>query len=291
MVGGWVRSVRWHQMSRLAVALATVVLLVVGCVAGRDDSSTRVDGVVKDWLSALAGAQADRGWHFIGEIAQDYEFQNDRLAYVREISAVDWTALNWSTSDAHEIENSPGMSWWAVYVLVEGGLEAVPGVLFHRGLAQPLCIDDEAPGFLVIVEMPMFGPPTIGGGAMTGTAREGRCGDHAAAPPEQFLPGSAMTWTGHELEVWNWTELPLFLLHESGQRFDIGPCQKGHVDGFSGEVAIRAEDGYVATFGWETQRKSPTFVVIGSRDVYLNNAPPQDPMPPCEGEPQVQPGV
>ena len=277
-------------MSRLVVGVTAAVLLTLALVAVRTPSATTATGVVEDWLHAVAGAEEDRGWDFLSEISRDYEFENDQRVYVREVSAVDWAVLNWSIGDAYEIEVSPGVSWWEVPVLVEGGLEAVPAQLFHRGLAHPLCIDDRAPGFGVIVEMPMFGPPTVGGGAMTGNARAGRCGSHAAASPELFLPGSEVAWTGYELEVWNWTELPLFLVHESGQRFDIGPYEKGHVDGFSGEGAIRAAEGYVATVFWDSQVETTTFLVIGSRDVYLNNTPPEEPMPACAGKPQVQPG-
>ncbi|MGH2488945.1 MAG: hypothetical protein ACRDFR_04955 [Candidatus Limnocylindria bacterium] len=237
----------------------------------------------------MTTAQHDRGWHHVSAFTQDYEFGNDQTAYVGAMSAVEWEALRWSIGDAYQIESSPGVSWWHVPVLVEGGLAAVPPVLFEHGLAHPLCVDDDAPGFGVIVTQSIVGPPTVGSGAMTGNARAGRCPGSGPFRAEQFEPGDEMTWTGHELEVRNWTMLPLVLVHESGRRFDIGPCDVGQVDGFGGEVTIRAAGGYVATFGWEHVDDITTFVVIGSRDVYLNNAPPAEPMPPCEGEPMVQP--
>jgi hypothetical protein len=73
---------------------------------------------------------------------------------------------------------------------------------------------------------------------------------------------------------------------------DLPPCQKVGLDDYAREFAVRAATGYVMTiFLDQPQDHVTTFVVIGSRDEYVSNAPPAEPMPPCEGAPQVQVGA
>lgn len=113
-----------------------------------------------------------------------------------------------------------------------------------------------------------------------------------AAPPD-LQPSGKTAWTGHELDFRNWTTLPLFLLNERGERAGVGACARIGLDGFTGQVTIRAERGYVATFGWGPSQggERTTFVVLLPHEIYLDASPPAAPLPPCHGKPQVQEGI
>lgn len=271
------------------VALSAVVLVTVLKLPGTFEPA---DAFVERWLDAVAGhGPPDRGWSQMDESSRE-RFGNDAQAFRLAAVAEDWSVFRWEVGEPYQLE-----SWlWSVDITVEGGLAGTPAFLRNEHLVGPWCVDATAPGItLQVVQESLWSERALGPGGFTGSAERaliaGAC-TNASMPPPQFDPGGEMVWTGHQLAVWNWTTVPLFLLDEDGQRVDLPPCQKVALDGFAREFEVRAAGGYVMTIGLDgPQENMTTFVVIGSRDSYVNNAPPADPMPPCVGKPLVQPGV
>lgn len=280
-------------MKRLLVAGVVVLSAVVLVIALRPHSTFEsTDAFVERWFDAVAGEGApDRGWSQMDESSRG-RFANDADAYRLAAAAEDWTGFRWKVESWHQLE-----SWlWWVYVRVDGGLGATPAFLRDERLVAPWCLDDTAPGIgLQVVQEWPWSVRTLGPGGFAGSAERalitGAC-TNPSMPPPQFESGADMVWTGHQLAVWNWTFLPLFLLDEDGDRVELPACQKVDLDGFGRQFEVRAATGYVMTIGLDgPQDGVTTFVVIGSRDEYVSNAPPAEPMPPCEGAPQVQVGV
>lgn len=278
-----IRAIRW--------AVAGVLLgLIVIVWAGQGALSPTARSVLEDWVAAMGGAEADLGWHYLSAWDQERKWSGSQRAYADLVSSVDWAAMDWSIDIAHPMEDSS--DYWTLSTIVDGGTDELSAQLFARALMSPNCLDDERVGFAVVVHFPPFGPPTIGAGAQTGRMERGLCAMTVPPLAEQFLPGNAMTWTGHQLEVRNWTELPLFLVDDAGRRSDLAPCSTTSIDFISQVFEVRAAGGYVATIGWGPALEGITsFVAIGASDIYNNNAPPIEPLPACEGEPQVQPGI
>lgn len=272
-------------------AVAGVLLgLIVLVWAGRGALSPTARSVLEDWVAAMGGAEDDLGWHYLSAWDQEREWSSSQRAYADLVGSVDWAAMDWSIDIAHPMEGSS--DYWTLSTIVHGGTDGLPAQLFARALMSPNCLDDERVGFAVVVHFPPFSPPTVGAGGQTGRMERGLCAMTMPPLAEQFLPGNAMTWTDHQLEVRNWTELPLFLVDDAGRRFDLGPCSTTGIDSITQVFEVRAADGYVATIGWGPPLEGVTsFVAIGASDVYNNNAPPIEPLPACEGEPLVQPGI
>lgn len=280
-------------VKRLLVAGGIVAAIAVFASMRPFGAYEAPEAFVDRFLHAVVGEGAsDRGWSQLDETSRRERFGNSAAAFRRAAAAQDWSAFRWDVDETYELESST--SW--VGIKVEGGLAATPAFLRDRKLVGPWCLDDAAPGIgLLVWEDQALGRRSLGPGGLTGTAERaltaGECVT-AAAPVEQFQPGDNLVWAGHQLMVWNWTALPLFLLDKDGERVDLRPCQKVALDGFAREFEVRAVGGYVMTIGLDgPQDHVTTFVVIGSRDSYVNNAPPADPMPPCAGKPLVQPGV
>lgn len=116
-----------------------------------------------------------------------------------------------------------------------------------------------------------------------------------AAPvaPPLLQPSGKAAWIGHALDFRNWTSLPVILVNERGGRVDVGACERIGLDGFDGQVTVRAERGYIATFGWwpHPSRERTTFVILLPQQVYLDASPPAEPLPRCYGKPLVQEGI
>lgn len=280
-------------MKRLVVAGGIAVAIAVFVALRPFAAYEAPNAFVDRFLHAVVGAGAsDRGWSQLDETTRQERFGSLAEAFREGAGAQDWSAFRWDVDATYELDSST--SW--VGIKVEGGLGATPAFLRSRKLVGPWCLDDAAPGIgLLVWEDQVLGRRSLGPGGLTGTAERalaaGEC-VAAAVPDDQFQPGNDAVWAGHQVMVWNWTKRPLFLLDDDGHRVDLPACTKIALDDFAREFAVRAANGYVMSIGLDGPYDGvTTFVVIGSRDAYVNNAPPAEPMPPCEGEPQVQVGV
>lgn len=98
-----------------------------------------------------------------------------------------------------------------------------------------------------------------------------------------------------QLEVWNRTLDPIFLVDQDGQRLDVPACGHAIATHFHvNQVEVRTEHGFY--FGSGTSGAGDT----GRGQTMVITATPGDPMPdgrdpavlpPCEGHPEVQPHV
>jgi len=97
-----------------------------------------------------------------------------------------------------------------------------------------------------------------------------------------------------QLEVWNRTLDPIFLLDQNGQRLDVPACGHAIAAQFQvNQVEVRTEEGFY--FGSGTSGAGdagrPQSMVITSTPGDAREAVDPAALPPCEGHPEVQPGV
>ena len=265
----------------LAVVAAGLAVMLVAI--GRGSDAGLREAAVRDWLAELA-VPPDHG---IDRLAGGV----NEAAYLRDAGATAWTDVAW---DVQPATNNDG--FWSVEVALADGSPGILDFFFDHGLARPMCDGDEVVGIGVQVVVPAFGPAAVDGGPMTGTQAAGRCTDLApehSPPPSLVRWGDRPTWSGASLEVLNRTRLDVFLIDEGGARVDVPACGRVATDRLSlaAMVQVRAEGGYIFAFGTGELERTTTYVVIVAGEPEMNNAPPLPPLPPCEGEPQVQPGV
>ena len=281
-----------HSRSQVLVRAATVLLggVTLAIAIGTVGSVNRVSGAepkqaaVQAWLDALAIAESDRGWsHLDGQTAR----QTTRERYVADAGRVDWSTVTWRVEPAREREG-----FWSVDIALEEGSDATLDFFFDHELARPLCLGTTRIGIGVMVETPLIGQPMVGSGPRTGRQERGSCGvDPIEVPPSPVKWSDEPAWTGVSLEVFNRTTTDLFMLDRAGVRVELPAC--GHVATSAldlGHIEVRAVGGYVFAFGGDRRAETTTFVVVMADEPDMNGAPPREPLPPCEGQPQVQSG-
>lgn len=97
-----------------------------------------------------------------------------------------------------------------------------------------------------------------------------------------------------QLEVWNRTLDPIFLVDQDGERLDVPACGHAIATQFHvNEVEVRTEQGFYfgsGTTGAGDPGRGQRMVITATPGDATQ--PGQDPavLPPCEGHPEVQPG-
>jgi hypothetical protein len=275
--------------SIVMLALAAVIGVAIGLASMQFAGSGPKEAAVGRWMNALSGAP-DRGWSLLDEVARS---RTSFEEYRADAASVDWETVDWRVGATNRLSTQ-----WYVSVVVEGGLEGVPAFLLDDRIVQPDCLEAPGAGFILYVETPFFADPKIGPGAWTGSAE--RAADDRACPSPEPMPTPAVRWddegelwTGFTLEAWNRTTLDLFLQDRDGRRVGLPACGRASTSLLDlTQFEIRAAGGYVATIGMGTAEPERTqFVVVLADFPEVNGAPPSEPLPPCEGRPQVQPGV
>lgn len=265
------------------LAVAAVGLAGSVALAGRASDVGLREDAVETWLAELAEPPD----HGLGRLAGRTMVNED--SYRRDAARVVWGDAVWWIGSAMEDDGS-----WSVEAVLASGPSDALGFFFKHGLARPVCEGREVVGIGVQVVVPTFGrasvePPPMTAGQAAGRCSEPRAEEHAPSPVRW---GGQPTWTGVSLEVLNRTRLDVFLVDEGGRRIDVPACGRIRSDRLSmgGMVQVRAEAGYIFAFGTDDSTETTTFVVVLSGESEMNNVPPVA-VPPCEGQPQVQPGV
>jgi hypothetical protein len=100
-----------------------------------------------------------------------------------------------------------------------------------------------------------------------------------------------------ELEVFNRTVEDLLYVAADGEVLEVPACGSASDPTFRVDVVrVRAAGGYVRTFGGDFTNNGPRRLVLvevaRAADSGLPEpVPPPDPLPPCEGHPEAQPGT
>lgn len=117
------RTPRWRlrQAGRLGVIFA---LLVAGCAA-EPRLDRDAERLVDEYLAALSGASADRGWSLLLPITRETTFEDDRDSYVAEAEAHDWSSFSWSVTEIERDEPFTYEVWVTVDGLVSPALALV----------------------------------------------------------------------------------------------------------------------------------------------------------------------
>jgi hypothetical protein len=273
-----------HVAAVVVLGIGAIVLVGGGLNVARTFGSEPRATLVRSWLNALANDPVDRGWSYLGSSVQ---LRSDRDAYLADAAAVDWSGFRWELEDPRDHDGA-----WSVNVLVEGGLNSAPDLFFDHKIVFPHCVDSEAPGFGVWVQVPLIGAPSLGGGGSSArrTCSVGEGDDFVDPVTWEDEP----EWTGFALEVWNRTTMDLFLVDRQGMRVELPACGRASTNELdaSGSVEVRADGGYVFAFGTGVDgTEITTFLVVLADEPSMNGAPPVEPLPACEGEPNVQAGV
>ena len=172
--------------SPIAPALAILVGLgVIGAVALT--SAPGPEDRFEAYLRAVAGGEADRGWHYLGRDTQQLGYENDQSLYLRDAAAADWTAFRWAGADV--VLTDDGVA--EVQVKLRSPASSVPAFLIARRLVYGVCAaDGGAPVAVgVFADDRFLGPGELGGGALSGSqmicnARFGEEGASASATPK-----------------------------------------------------------------------------------------------------------
>ncbi|MEX2136987.1 MAG: hypothetical protein WEB29_08595 [Chloroflexota bacterium] len=109
------------------VGLAIGVMLS-GCAVAADNQ-------LEAYLRAAAGAERDRGWHYLNEFARDLGYANDQAAYVADATAADWDYFEWS--DAHILWIDDGFA--QVRLTLVSAPATVPPLLLQHALLHGIC--------------------------------------------------------------------------------------------------------------------------------------------------------
>jgi hypothetical protein len=100
-----------------------------------------------------------------------------------------------------------------------------------------------------------------------------------------------------QLEVFNRTEDPIYLIAADGERLDVPACGRAIDESFRVDhVLVRAEGGYIRGFGSsDPSLAGRSLVLVEVARAELSGipapAPLTDPLPPCTGHPEVRPGT
>jgi len=147
-------------------AVAAVVLTVVlaGC-------ATAGDAQLEAFLRAAAGAEEDRGWHYLDQTTRERSYADDPAAYKADAEAADWSSFEWD--DATVLWTDDGFAH--ARVTVTSTPLAVPSFLFEHGLLHGICLGDDfqPDGLGAFVDVRPFSDGGLGGGGTTGSVR--RC--------------------------------------------------------------------------------------------------------------------
>lgn len=146
----------------LAVGLALVVMLA-GCARAGDAQ-------LEAFLRAAAGAEADRGWHYLDPTTREIGYADDQAAYVADAEAADWDAFAWT--DAKVLWVDDGFAH--VRITLTSG-STVPPFLLEHAVLHGICEGDafEPTGIGAFVDTRPFSEGGLGGGGTTGSQR--RC--------------------------------------------------------------------------------------------------------------------
>lgn len=99
------------------------------------------------------------------------------------------------------------------------------------------------------------------------------------------------------LEIHNRTQADLFYVAADGERLDVPACGTASDPDFDvGQVEVRTEEGYIRAFGAAAPEFGGQHLVLVEVSSAMDSGIPEpvpapDPLPPCEGLPEVQVGI
>lgn len=147
----------------VAVAAVNMLLLVLVVLQGFPRASSpavRLDA----YLSAVAGAEPDRGWHLLGGSTRELSYGNDLAQYLRDAEAADWGAFSWSGAEVLWTHDGVAL----VQARLVSDAASVPAFLIQRQIVHGVC--DAGPSAIgVFMDVRFLGDGGFSGGGLTGS--------------------------------------------------------------------------------------------------------------------------
>lgn len=150
-----------------AVALPAVAVALIAW--------PREPGGLQGWLAAVQDPHDDRGWDFIDPMVQRM-YRGGVAAYVEDMAAVDWDALELSTPEDVWVDDGMAL----VQAELRSDPATVPAILLQHGVVRGLCEDGDPIGIWVIENRGLLGRDSFG--ALNATGTQIRCDAEFADP-------------------------------------------------------------------------------------------------------------
>jgi hypothetical protein len=150
-----------RRASAIVVALSlALTVMLAGCARAADSQLTA-------FLRAAAGAEEDRGWHYLFESTRERGYGDDKAAFIADAKAADWDAFEWTDAKVLWTDDS----FAHVRVTVTSAPSTVPAFLLGHALLHGICLGDalEPDGLGAFVDTRPFGEGGLGGGGTTGS--------------------------------------------------------------------------------------------------------------------------
>lgn len=119
---------------------------------------------VDRWLEAMGGAEADRGWQFLGPELQAEAYDGDETLYRQEVEAVDWSLVRWGGTQGRTDDG-----FFFGYTDLLSDPRTLPRFMHERGLVGPNCGDRAPMGIFTNMESRWFTQPPLQRVVMTGS--------------------------------------------------------------------------------------------------------------------------
>lgn len=143
------------------IAVAAMLLIAVGTAwavaRAAPPSWDSANGMVNEWLAAMAAPSGDRGWSFLSPEAQTMIYRDDPQSYWDDVAEVDWAQVAWAPANGHVDDGA----FYAGYVWLRSHPSTLPRFLIERGLATPHCVDGSPFGIDLQMRLGWFNPPRI----------------------------------------------------------------------------------------------------------------------------------
>ena len=125
-----------RRFPSIAFLLATVVTLAGCSDLPRPGTTAEAEAIAGDWLEAVSGGAADRGWELLHPLTQQRLFDDDRTRYVTMVHAIEWRDFRWDIDPPTRLDGN-----YRVSLVLLG--EPSPARLLADGrLIQLLTSDD-----------------------------------------------------------------------------------------------------------------------------------------------------
>lgn len=153
-----------HLRSALGMLVAGSILIGLAWLALSPFATLSPTDYLDHYLRAAAGAEADRGWHYLHPATREIGYANDKARYLADAEAADWSALRWSPPTVAFSDD--GIAHLEVLLLSPPS--SVPPFLITNRVLSGMCAGTQPIGLAAGVSGGPFADGRVGGYALSG---------------------------------------------------------------------------------------------------------------------------